>query len=62
MFEIRLDAGAFIEVFGDMQAGDEVVIRGAEGLRDGGEMDIVPAAVDQLSAASRQSVTARDWV
>jgi RND family efflux transporter MFP subunit len=32
---IGLGAGALIEVFGDLEAGDEVVVRGAEGLSDG---------------------------
>ena len=32
---IGLGAGALIEVFGDLAAGDEVVVRGAEGLSDG---------------------------
>jgi len=35
-----------VEVFGNLQAGDEVVMRGAEGLRDGGEINIVRAAAD----------------
>ena len=32
---VGLGAGALIEVFGDLAAGDEVVVRGAEGLSDG---------------------------
>jgi len=32
---LGLGAGALIEVFGDLVAGDEVVVRGAEGLSDG---------------------------
>ncbi len=43
---VGLGAGALIEVFGDLAAGDEVVIRGAEGLSDGATIDIVRAAVD----------------
>ena len=43
---VGLGAGALIEVFGDLVAGDEVVIRGAEGLSDGMAIEIVRAAVD----------------
>jgi len=32
---VGLGAGALIEVFGDLAAGDDVVVRGAEGLSDG---------------------------
>jgi hypothetical protein len=32
---VGLGAGALIEVFGDLAAGDQVVVRGAEGLSDG---------------------------
>ena len=39
-------AGALVEVFGDLQAGDVVVIRGAEGLSDGMLVEIVRASVD----------------
>lgn len=37
---VGLGAGALIEVFGDIAAGDEVVIRGAEGLSDGALVDV----------------------
>lgn len=43
---VGLGAGSLIEVFGDLAAGDEVVIRGAEGLSDGATIDIVRAAAD----------------
>lgn len=43
---VGLGAGPLIEVFGDLVAGDEVVIRGAEGLSDGMAIEIVRAAVD----------------
>jgi RND family efflux transporter MFP subunit len=43
---VGLGAGPMIEVFGDLVAGDEVVIRGAEGLSDGMAIEIVRAAVD----------------
>jgi multidrug efflux pump subunit AcrA (membrane-fusion protein) len=32
---VGLGAGSLIEVFGDLAEGDEVVVRGAEGLSDG---------------------------
>jgi RND family efflux transporter MFP subunit len=43
---VGLGAGPLIEVFGDLLAGDEVVIRGAEGLSDGMAIEIVRAAAD----------------
>jgi RND family efflux transporter MFP subunit len=43
---VGLGAGPLIEVFGDLVAGDEVVIRGAEGLSDGMAIEIVRAAAD----------------
>jgi RND family efflux transporter MFP subunit len=43
---VGLGAGHLIEVFGDLVAGDEVVIRGAEGLSDGMTIEIVRAAAD----------------
>lgn len=43
---VGLGAGTLIEVFGDLSAGDEVIIRGAEGLSNGMAIDIVRAAVD----------------
>lgn len=43
---VGLGAGALIEVFGELSAGDEVVIRGAEGLSDGTMIDIVRTAAD----------------
>jgi len=39
---VGLGAGALIEVFGDLADGDEVVVRGAEGLRDGMSVDVKP--------------------
>jgi RND family efflux transporter MFP subunit len=44
---LGLGAGDLIEVFGDLLVGDEVVIRGAEGLDDGMAIDIVRASVEQ---------------
>jgi RND family efflux transporter MFP subunit len=43
---VGMGAGPLIEVFGDLVAGDEVVIRGAEGLSDGMAIEIVRAAID----------------
>ncbi len=43
---VGLGAGPLIEVFGDLNAGDEIVVRGAEGLSDGMAIDIVRAAAD----------------
>jgi len=43
---VGLGAGPLIEVFGDLVVGDEVVIRGAEGLSDGMAIEIVRAAAD----------------
>jgi RND family efflux transporter MFP subunit len=43
---VGLGAGPLIEVFGDLVAGDEVVIRGAEGLSDGMAIEIVRAVAD----------------
>ena len=43
---LGLGAGALIEVFGDLSAGDEVVVRGAEGLSDGMAIVIIRASVD----------------
>lgn len=37
---VGLGAGRLIEVFGDLKAGDEVVVRGAEGLGDGALVDV----------------------
>ncbi len=39
---VGLGAGPLIEVFGDLKAGDEVVIRGAEGLSDGMTVAVSP--------------------
>jgi RND family efflux transporter MFP subunit len=39
---VGLGAGPLIEVFGDLNAGDEVVIRGAEGLSDGMAVAVMP--------------------
>ena len=43
---VGLGAGRLIEVFGDLVAGDQVVIRGAEGLSDGMAIDIMRAAAN----------------
>ncbi len=43
---VGLGAGPFIEVFGELSAGDEVVVRGAEGLSDGMAVNIVRAAIN----------------
>jgi multidrug efflux pump subunit AcrA (membrane-fusion protein) len=43
---VGLGAGTHIEVFGALSVGDEVVVRGAEGLSDGMDINIVRAAVD----------------
>ncbi len=43
---VGLGAGSHIEVFGDLRSGDQVVVRGAEGLSDGMTINIVRAAVD----------------
>ena len=43
---VGLGAGPFIEVFGELSAGDEVVVRGAEGLSDGMAINIVRAAIN----------------
>ena len=42
---VGLGAGTYIEVFGDLQAGDKVVVRGAEGLADGMTVEVVPQAI-----------------
>jgi len=39
---VGLGAGSLIEVFGDLAAGDEVVVRGAEGLSDGMSVAVMP--------------------
>jgi RND family efflux transporter MFP subunit len=43
---VGLGAGRLIEVFGDLVAGDDVVIRGAEGLSDGMAIDVMRAAAN----------------
>jgi len=43
---LGLGAGALIEVFGDLSAGDEVVVRGGEGLSEGMAIEIIRASVD----------------
>lgn len=43
---LGLGAGALIEVFGDLSAGDEVVVRGGEGLSEGMAIEIIQASVD----------------
>jgi RND family efflux transporter MFP subunit len=42
---VGLGAGTYIEVFGDLQAGDKVVVRGAEGLADGMTVKITPQVI-----------------
>jgi multidrug efflux pump subunit AcrA (membrane-fusion protein) len=44
---VGLGAGMLIEVFGDLDEGDEVVVRGAEGLTDGMTVAVSPT---QLSS------------
>ena len=39
---VGLGAGSLIEVFGDLVAGDDVVVRGAEGLSDGMSVAVMP--------------------
>jgi RND family efflux transporter MFP subunit len=41
---VGLGAGTHIEVFGDLKAGDQVVVRGAEGLGDGMVVEVISAA------------------
>jgi len=43
---VGMGAGDLIEVFGDLVAGDDVVIRGAEGLSDGMAIDVMRAAAN----------------
>jgi RND family efflux transporter MFP subunit len=43
---LGLGAGALIEVFGDLSAGDEVVVRGGEGLSEGMAIEIIRASVN----------------
>lgn len=43
---VGLGAGAHIEVFGELNAGDQVVVRGAEGLSDGMAVNIVSRAAE----------------
>lgn len=43
---VGLGAGPFIEIYGELSAGDEVVVRGAEGLSDGMAVNIVRAATN----------------
>jgi RND family efflux transporter MFP subunit len=45
---VGLGAGALIEVFGDLTAGDEVVVRGAEGLSDGMAVAIKPKLLSAM--------------
>jgi RND family efflux transporter MFP subunit len=42
---VGLGAGSMIEVFGELNAGDEVVVRGAEGLSDGMEVAVTKKMV-----------------
>ena len=43
---VGLGVGQLIEVFGELAAGDEIVVRGAEGLSDGARIEIVRAVDD----------------
>jgi len=43
---VGMGAGDLIEVFGDLVSGDDVVIRGAEGLSDGMPIDVMRAAAN----------------
>ena len=45
---VGLGAGMLIEVFGDLAAGDEVVIRGAEGLSDGMSVAVKPKLLSAI--------------
>jgi multidrug efflux pump subunit AcrA (membrane-fusion protein) len=45
---VGLGAGALIEVFGDLVAGDEVVVRGAEGLSDGMSVEVAPKLLSSI--------------
>jgi len=45
---VGLGAGALIEVFGDLVAGDEVVVRGAEGLSDGMLVAVQPKLLSAI--------------
>ena len=42
---VGLGAGMLIEVFGELEPGDEVVVRGAEGLSDGMTIKVIPKQV-----------------
>jgi RND family efflux transporter MFP subunit len=44
---VGLGSGSLIEVFGPLAAGDEIVVRGAEGLSDGLEVEISGKAVSE---------------
>jgi len=39
---LGLGAGRLIEIFGDIDPGDQVIVRGAEGLSDGMQVEVVP--------------------
>jgi multidrug efflux pump subunit AcrA (membrane-fusion protein) len=49
---VGLGAGRFIEVFGDLAAGDEVIVRGAERLSDGMKVNARPSITAAGSAAN----------
>lgn len=43
---VGLGAGTHIEVFGELSAGDQIIVRGAEGLHDGMAVNIISTASD----------------
>lgn len=45
---VGLGAGMMIEVFGDLSDGDEVVVRGAEGLSDGMSVSATPMQLSSV--------------
>ena len=47
-----LGAGKYIEVIGNMNAGDKVVIRGAERLSTGMEVNIIEDATSEVGTAA----------
>jgi multidrug efflux pump subunit AcrA (membrane-fusion protein) len=43
---VGLGAGTHIEVFGELSAGDQIIVRGAEGLDDGMAVSIISTATE----------------
>jgi len=52
---VGLGAGALIEVFGDLAVGDEVVVRGAEGLSDGMSVAVKPKLLSAIESGQPDS-------